>query len=443
VRFGGLSRAVWTVSLPLIFVAATETIDHLIDTVMLARVGITELGAIGVADAVMLLFLIAPLSLADGIQILTARGFSLRRPGVTGAIFNDGLLLVLGVGVVSAVALKVSSSFLVPVFVESAAVTRAVDGYLQLDAYSIPLAGVTFACGALLTSLGRTRVLIPATILLVIVDALLNAMFIFGLFGAPALGMRGAAVGSIGAELAVAVFLLVYLKRAFAADYGLLRRRDGTTRTFAPRLARISSPIAAQALLEDIRWFLFFVTIERLGAGPLAAANVVFTCFIVFSIPMEAFWETACSMVGRCVGSDRTHRIGHVMRSAIFGTFVVTAPLLLVAVIAPEWLAAQVASDAGLAASAGASLRVVALAMLIAIPSQIWLSAVVGTGDTVAALGIELVSTLVMLGITWLTAIRLGWPMALVWLALPITSLVCLLLSRGWVQWGLWKRLEV
>jgi Na+-driven multidrug efflux pump len=131
------------------------------------------------------------------------------------------------------------------------------------------------------------------------------------------------------------------------------------------------------------------------------------------------------------------------MRSSIGGAFLLTAPLLLLAVIAPDWIATMFAPDPQLLAPVSSSLRVVALAMLIAIPSQIWLSAVVGTGDTMAALGIELVSTLVMLGITWLTAIRLGWPMALVWLALPITSLVGLLLSYGWIESGFWKRLEL
>ena len=44
-----LSRVVWKVSLPIILVEATETFDHLIDTLFLARVGVTELGAIAVA----------------------------------------------------------------------------------------------------------------------------------------------------------------------------------------------------------------------------------------------------------------------------------------------------------------------------------------------------------------------------------------------------------
>ena len=63
----------------------------------------------------------------------------------------------------------------------------------------------TFACSALLTSLGKTRALIPATVIVVVADIILNYLFIFGKFGCPALGMRGAAVGSIGAELVTAI----------------------------------------------------------------------------------------------------------------------------------------------------------------------------------------------------------------------------------------------
>ena len=62
-----LSRVVWKVSLPIIFLEATETFGHLIATLFLARVGVTELGAIAVADSVMLLFLLLQLAMVDGV----------------------------------------------------------------------------------------------------------------------------------------------------------------------------------------------------------------------------------------------------------------------------------------------------------------------------------------------------------------------------------------
>jgi len=436
------SRHVWRVSLPIILVEATETIDHLIDTLFLARVGITELGAIGVADALMLLFLILPLAMTDGVQILTARRVGQRRPGAVGAAFNQGLLLVLALGFVAAAALKMLSPVITTWLVQTDAVGEAVDSYLQWDAYSIPLTGVTFAYSALLISLGRTRVLVLSTILLVVTDVVLNYLFIFGKFGCPALGIRGAAVGSIGAELVTVLFLTGFVARRFAAQYQFLRFR-----AFEPRLTRLlgrlSAPIAAQCVVGDIRWAVFFLIIERLGTSALAVANTVFTFYLVFRIPTEGFAETACSLVSRYIGRGRFDRIGEAMRKTTSGALLATVPFILAALAAPHLLVGMVSPEAGLIESSTASLRVVALAMLIAIPAELWFTAVLGTGDTLAALLIDLLLTLIMLGLTWIAAIGLGWPMAFIWLAVPLAWLVCLAASYGWMKSGIWKRIEV
>src|ERR1041385_6590990 len=107
--YNNLSRVIWKVSIPIIVVEATETFDHLIATLFLSRVGVTELGAIGVADAVLLLFLIVPLSMVDGIQILTARRVGQRRPDAVGAVFNQGLLIAMFLSGVAMFALKLFS----------------------------------------------------------------------------------------------------------------------------------------------------------------------------------------------------------------------------------------------------------------------------------------------------------------------------------------------
>lgn len=438
-----LSRTVWKLSLPIILVEATETFDHLIDTLFLARVGVMELGAIAVADSVMLLFLILPLALVDGMQIVTARRVGQRRPDAVGGIFNQSLLLVLGLSAIALVALKLFSPLVANWMVESAAVGDAVDSYLQIDAFSIPLAGLTFAYSALLTSMGKTRMLVPATIIVVVADIVLNYIFIFGKLGCPALGMRGAALGSIGAELAATVFLTVYLWRNFDfKKYGFFRftRFDWKTTGL---LGRLSWPIAAQCVLEDVRWFAFFLIIERMGMSSLAAANIVFTCYTVFWIPAEGFAETACSMVSRYIGKNRADRIGAVMRSTTGGAVLATLPFILLALFAPQWIVWVFSSEPDLLGQSYTGLRIVALTMLIAIPAEMWLIAVEGTGDTAAALGIDLLLTVVMLGVTWFTAVQLGWPMAMTWIALPITWLIGLGASYGWMKSRIWERLEV
>ena len=438
-----LSRMIWKLSIPIIFVEATETFDHLIATLFLSRVGMIELGAIAVADSVLLLLLILPLSMVDGLQILTARRVGQRRPDAVGAVFNQGFLIAIALSVVATVLLKLFAPVVAYWLVESESVGNAINSYLQWDAYSLPFAGATFAFSALLVSLGNTRALIPATVIVVITDIVLNYLFIFGNFGCPRLGMRGAALGSIGAEFAAAIYLAYYVwKRFDQKQYRFFHFRKFERRT-TRLLTMLSAPMAGCVFLEDVRWFLFFLIIERVGTSALAIANIVFTCYTIFWIPTEGFAETACSMVSRYIGRNRAHRIGELLRSTTGGAVLATLPLIALAVVVPSWVIAAFAPSTELFGQSNASLRVAALAMLIGIPAQMWLTAVEGTGDTTAALGIEVVLTIVMVTLTWLAAIQFGWPLALIWLAVPATKLVCLTASYGWMKSGIWKRLEV
>src|SRR5205807_10380257 len=89
-----LSRVVWKVSLPVILAGASENLLHLIDTIFLARVGVAEVGALAIADSVLLLFLVLPVGLEEAIKMLASRRAGQRRPDAVGIAFNQGILAV-------------------------------------------------------------------------------------------------------------------------------------------------------------------------------------------------------------------------------------------------------------------------------------------------------------------------------------------------------------
>src|SRR5262249_12602047 len=194
-----------------------------------------------------------------------------------------------------------------------------------------------------------------------------------------------------GAEFAAASFLIVYVwRRLDTGRYGFFKFRQ-LGRGTARMLSLVSMPIAVQGLMMNLRWFVFFLILERVSAETLAIANVVYTCYVVLLIPTEGFAETTCSMVSRFVGRNRSHRIGGVLKHAIIGALVATVPFIVVALVIPEWFVAVFSPGAELLAQTSTSLRVVAPAMLIAIPGQIGLVAGFGAGDTAGSLGLAVV----------------------------------------------------
>ena len=438
-----LSRVVWKVSLPVILAGASETLLHLIDTIFLARVGVAELGALAVADSVLLLFLVMPVGLAEAIQILASRRAGQRRTDAVASIFNQGFLAVAFVSLIVTTALRLAWPFIGKWFVESQGMGVLVNNYLQIAAWGIFFVGANFAYSALLMSSGKTAALVPAAIILAGTNICVNYVLIFGKLGFPVMGMRGAAFGSLAAEAAAFLFLTIYVLRAFDKARCKLFRFHGLERKTLRLLGRLSAPIVVQNSLETLRWLAFFLIFERVSEAALAIANIVSICYVVFWIPTEGFAETSCSLVSRFVGRNQPERIGNLLRDAIGGALVATLPFLAIALLVPRWFFAWFAPESVLLADVSASLRVVALAMLVVIPGEMWFVAVSGTGDTAAALGIELILTATMVGIAYLTAVPLAWPIEIVWLALPIAWSVCLLISYMWIKSRIWRRLEI
>src|SRR5262245_2712242 len=95
-----LARVPWRISLPIMFAGVSEIVLHITNTIFLARVGVTELAAIAIADSILQLSLVVPLGLVDGIQILTARHVGRGSPLAVGAVFRQGMLMLLGVALV-------------------------------------------------------------------------------------------------------------------------------------------------------------------------------------------------------------------------------------------------------------------------------------------------------------------------------------------------------
>ena len=421
-----LARKILTISVPLLFAEATETLDHLIDSLFLARVGATELGALAVADSLLMLFLIIPLAYVDGIQLLTARRLGEGKVKDLGKTFNQGLLTICLIAVTFTVVIKLIAPPFSRFFLNSESVGLAMNGYLQIDAYSLPFAGISFACSALLTSMGRTRALIPASLLLLGADAVLNYLFIFGKYGFPEMGMQGAAIGSMGAEILAAAFLLYHIRhRKDFQPYRLFQFRK-PDRSLNRRLGKLAFPMAALAILMDIRWLIFFLIIERVGIPALAAANIVFTCYIIFRIPVEGVSETAFSMVSEFIGANHGHRLVHLLNTATLGGLAMTFPFIILGLVFPEWLILLFTNDVYILNQGAPGLRIVALAMLVAVPAEMWLSGLVSTGATLAALGIETLGTIVMVGFTCLLILAFPLPVYMAWLALPTSALLSL-----------------
>jgi multidrug resistance protein, MATE family len=442
-RAPGPMTGMWPLALPIIFAELGETITEVTDTMFLAHVGTTELAAIGVADTVYDLFRIAAIGLVDAIQIVTARRVGQRRDTAVGAAFNQGLVVLVLLSLLLAGALKIASPHLTVAVLSSDDLAITVDAFLQIIAFGLVFHSANIALSALLVSLGLTRALIGATVVTAVTNFVVGYCLIFGKLGLPAMGIQGAAIGSVVAELAAFIFLMVHTLRYIDIRRYALFQRPRMNMRMMRLLTAISWPVALEAMLECLRWLAFFLILEQVSEEALALSNIVFCAYALLLIPSEAFSEVANSRVSVLIGAEQGDKIGFLTRRLITLTLAVTLPFVVLVLLFPGPILSLFLSDPEMIDASINGMRVLAVAVLIVIPGDTWLAAVVGTGDTLAAFVIELLMTIVLLGFAFVAALVLEWPLELIWMAVPLGWLVVLMCSFLHVKAGTWQRLDI
>jgi Na+-driven multidrug efflux pump len=190
-------------------------------------------------------------------------------------------------------------------------------------------------------STGRPKSPLVATIVTVVLEALLAFGLVFGVGPLPRLGVPGAGWAAlVTATLKVAILVA----QAFGVHRLVSWRWPGSTsewrRVLAP-LVVLAAPLALTALLWSGGTFLYNVVAARLGDEALAAAQIVNTLEGIFIVGSVGLMSAATALVGRSLGAgdavgamtwvDRVTRSGRwtgIVFGALFAVSALTLPVL-------------------------------------------------------------------------------------------------------------------
>ncbi len=402
--------------------------------------GTAELAAIGPIDAVVDTAIVPVVGLVEAMQIIVARRVGQGRERAIGPTFGRALILVGLVSLVLAVTLRLASGPLADRLISSPEVARSVEDFFRYGAWGIVFFSLNLTYSSLWVGLGRPRILVGATLLLVGTNLILSVGLIFGYLGLPALGIEGAGIGFLGAELVAFALLSIATARRLELG-GLGLRRHATEADTSTRvIVRRGAPIGLQALVEALRWVAFFLVVDRLGEDALAWSSLVYACYALFLIPSQAFAETAYTMISASLGRREGRGIASLVRAVSWRAFAITLPLLAAAAIFPDVVLSVFTDDPKSVSGAGETLRAMAVGMLAVVAAEIALAAVFGTGDTDAGLFIEVITSATLVAWAALAGLVIGLELPYVWLSLPLAAGVGLVLAGVWLRTRRWRR---
>lgn len=193
-----------------------------------------------------------------------------------------------------------------------------------------------FAC--FFSGLGETRIVMVASFIGMLVNVGVNYVLIFGNLGFPAMGIQGAAIGTI---LAGFVMLGILAGRFFSKSY---RLRFNTLhcwkwhRGLMGLLIRKGTPSGFEMLLNMLAFQAMILLFHGQGLVTATAATIMFTWDMVSFVPLIGLEIAATSLVGRYVGAKDLQAAHRSTFSGIKWGWIFSAFVLVAFVGFPEYL---------------------------------------------------------------------------------------------------------
>ena len=165
------------------------------------------------------------------------------------------------------------------------------------------------------SGIGRTRVVMIADVIGVIVNIPLSYALIFGRVGLPELGIVGAALGTvIAAGLTIVVYLAFYFN-AIHAERFKVRESFVYAPGIMRRYLRLGLPSGLEVFIGMGTFNVFLLLFQSYGIAEGAAMAIVFNWDMLSFVPLMGLNIALMSMVGRTVGAGDMSRTNEVIAS--------------------------------------------------------------------------------------------------------------------------------
>lgn len=422
--------AVWQVAWPMILLGWGRSLYLLADAAWVAWLGEDAVTALSAATFAWWMVDQTGELAGTGTHSRVARAVGAGQQERVGVVLIEGLVVGAGLALV----LAVTAPWAAEAYVEAVGLAP---GAVRDDARAFVVAMMLGALGGaaqavvggVMRGLGAARAALGVTGLTLLLNILLDPLFIWGLGPVPAMGVAGAAVATAVSAGCGAMGGLMWLRRA-----GVRPVWGRATTAGAGDVLRVGGPMA----VSGIGFSLVYVLLARL----VAADDPVWLAVLGIGHRLESVCYLACmgimvgvtTLVGQQVGAGDVEAA---MQGASAGTRWTTRLMLPGAAIA--WIFAEplfglFTHEPALVASGAVYLRIQATFWVLMGFEVVYEGAFAGAGRTVPALLIGAVGTAARVPAAWLVLHGLGLGIEAVWLVIGLSTAAKGVAMRAWFQ---------
>ena len=284
----------------LINVGVTST-----DVIMLGRVGETALSGVSLANQVYFILSLLFFGLTSGACVLTAQYWGKKDTRTIEKVMGMSFRISLLGGLVFGIAAFLAPQHLMRIFTGEPEIIAEGVRYLKIVSFSYVLSAFTNVYLNIIRSIEKVVIATVVYGTSLCANIVLNAIFIFGLFGCPAMGAAGAALGTLCSRVIEVLIVVYYAVRRNQ----IVRIRIKDLFVKDRDLSRDFLTYAFPVLLNELAWGAGMAAISaivgHLGSASVAAHSVTQVCRQLSMVIAFGVSNATSIMIGKAIGEKK------------------------------------------------------------------------------------------------------------------------------------------
>ncbi len=288
---------------------------NLADNIMLGAYDETALSGAAAVNQIQFVYQQILMSIGEGAVIIGTQYFGKGMTDPIKKLSSASMRFGLLVAVILFVLVSFFPSHAVAIFTNDAAIIEAGAEYLSIIRFTYIFFAMTQILLAALRCVGTVNIALWLSVSTLIINGCINYTLIYGHFGAPEMGIRGAAIGTLVARIVEFITVVIYI--AFSEKKITIRFRDylHTDKTLTKDYIKVMLPVLFTGSLWGFNNAAQNVILGHLTSIAIAANSVASTLFLLVKSAAQGAASTSAYIIGRTVGEGDIGKVKQYSRT--------------------------------------------------------------------------------------------------------------------------------
>ncbi|WP_010296096.1 MATE family efflux transporter [Clostridium senegalense] len=298
-------KKMFAIAIPVMIQNLISSSLNMVDTIMIGKLGETQIAAVGLANQFYFLFSLFIFGVNSGCSIFTAQFWGKNDKSNIRKILGICLILGCAGGLIFNILAFFSPELVMRFFTKDPLVIKLGADYLKIVGWSYVITAISYAFAFSCRGIGQAKLPMITSAIALLCNTVFNYILIFGALGFPTLGVEGAAIATLIARIMEMALIIIVIYKRKSPLVGRLKEFFDFNKKFFLGVVKTMYPVVINEICWSLGMTMYSVIYARIGTEAVATYQIASTIQNIFIVAGFGLANACAVMIGNEIGAGR------------------------------------------------------------------------------------------------------------------------------------------